>query len=203
MVRGAVLGLALAGLLSLPGPAGAQEYHVAVEEARSVVFRSSIPLNEFEGVTDRVDGYVLLDGRGLRESGPLEGAELYFEVDLASLDTGIALRDRHMREDYLHVDDHPFATFFGSVKALRPRGAGGFTVVSAGEFGVHGVTRERELQCIAEPTGAFVDVECAFTVSLEDHDIDIPRLMFMKLASEVELEISFRLTQVSGADGGV
>lgn len=185
-------GLALLIASAAAGSLGAQELHVDREAPRRVVFVSSTTLDEFEGVTDRIDGYVLLDGEGVRASRELGSTELYFEVDLASIDTGIGLRNRHMRENYLEVEEHPYATMAASIDRIEAA-EGGFKVVATGEFSVHGVTRERTVECLALATGGGFDVRCVFPVLLEQHDIEIPRIMFMKLAPQVRLELSFRL----------
>lgn len=183
-------GLLLGGV----GEVAAQEYHVDQEAPRRVVFVSSTTLDEFEGVTDAIDGYVVLDGGGVRATREPGPNEIYFEVDLASMDTGIALRNRHMRENYLEVEDHPWATFSGRIDRIEPGERGAFRVYARGEFAVHGVTRERALPCQATPAGEAFDVECIFPVLLEDHDIEIPSVMFMKLAPEVRLQLRFTLT---------
>ena len=188
--------LALAAASWTPWAAVGQEYHVDLDAPRRVVFISSTTLDEFEGVTESIDGYVLLDGSGVRQATALAGTEMYFEVDLASLDTGIGLRNRHMRENYLEVEEHPFATFSGNVDSIR--GAeDGFVVSARGDFTVHGVSRPLSLSCRATPVAERFRVQCSFPVRLEDHDIEIPRIMFMKLAPEVRLELEFTLEPVA------
>ena len=182
-----------------PG-AATQEFHVDTDSPRSVVFISSATLDEFEGVTDRIDGFVLLDGDGVRAATDLPGSRIYFEVHLASLDTGISLRNRHMRENYLEVEAYPYATFDAGVDRIEASGDGGFRVVATGAFTAHGVSRERTLTCGAVPHGDGYRVRCAFSVHLQDHDIEIPRIMFMKLAPEVRLELAFRLRPAPPTD---
>ena len=180
--------------------AGAQEFHVDREEARRVVFVSSTQVDEFQGVTDRIDGFVLLDGGGVRITDALGPTEIYFEVDLASLDTGIGLRDRHMRDNYLEVREYPYATFTGALDRIDQE-AGAFRIEARGEFSVHGVSRPRSLTCTAVPAGEGFAVDCAFPVPLAEHDIRIPRVMFLKLAPVVEMELSFHLRPVPSAPG--
>lgn len=186
---GLALGVATA---VLPGPGTAQEFHVDRASERRVVFLSRASIEEFEGVTEALDGYVVLDGGGVRAGDSFDGSSLYFEVDLASIDTGIGLRNRHMRENYLEVDQHPFATFAGTVARIAPED-GGWRVVSTGTFAVHGVEQPRTLECLARPDGDGFQVSCGFVVNLTDHDIEIPRVMFLKLAEDIRLDLTFRL----------
>ena len=71
-----------------------------------VKFISDAPIEDFEGVTSSIDGYLFWEGDDL-----LNQSELYFEVDLNTVDTGIGLRNRHMRENYLHTDKFPKTHF--------------------------------------------------------------------------------------------
>ena len=180
-----------AALLCAVPALAAQEFQVNLEAERLVRFISKAPIDDFDGVTDRIDGYVLLDAPGLVDATGGDGTAFYFEVELASLDTGIGLRNRHMRRDYLEVDEHPYATFEGSVATVRPVGDGMFEMVTEGTFGVHGVSRPLEVPCRAAPEGEGFRVTCAFQVLLSDFDIDIPHVMFLKLADEIRLELDF------------
>ena len=48
-----------------------------------------------------------IDGKLVESGGHISGT---FTVDLTKLDTGIDLRNRHMKEKYLEVDKYPIAT---------------------------------------------------------------------------------------------
>ena len=98
-----------------------------------------------------------------------------------------------MRDNYLEVEAYPYATFDAGVDRIEAAGDGGLRVLATGAFTAHGVSRERTLACGARPDGDGYQVRCAFPVRLQDHDIEIPRIMFMKLAPEVRLELEFRL----------
>ena len=80
-----------------------KEYNVDKSAKNIVKFISDAPMEDFEGITDKIDGYLIND-----DISNLKNSEFYFEVDLNSVKTGIALRDRHMREDYLNTAK-PFA----------------------------------------------------------------------------------------------
>lgn len=185
------------------GPAlHAQELDVDRSAKREIRFTSRTQVDEFEGVTDHIDGYVLLDGTPLSASTRGEGTELYLEVDLASLDTGIGLRNRHMRDNYLEVEEFPFATYQGSIASVEERPGGGARVTASGTFTVHGVPRERDVACDVTPAGEGYRARCAFTVLLSDHDIEIPRVMFLKLANEIQVDVAFTVRPVGDGGGG-
>jgi polyisoprenoid-binding protein YceI len=195
------LGLAMAALPAAVGAwkqLGAQEYQVDLGALREVRFISRASIEEFEGVTDRIDGYILLDGAPLGPESGGSDTELYFEVDLASLDTGIGLRNRHMRDNYLEVEDHPYAAFSGGVAGVAPLSAGGFRVTATGGMSIHGVEREMQIPCDVTLRGERYRARCSFQVLLTDFDIEIPRVMFLKLANEIRLELDFSVVPAGG-----
>lgn len=199
------LGFLVAALaLACAGPVAAQEFVVDLDAPREVKFISQTTLEGFEGVTDRIDGFVFLGtgrtGADLTPGARLEGSTLYFEVDLASIDTGIGLRNRHMREEYLETDEFPFTTFEGVIAAVGEHPDGGLRITSPGTFSAHGVDRIRTLDCRVSPDGDGYRIACGFMVSLSDHDIEVPSIMFLKLAEQVRVEIDFRVTPDSGEE---
>ncbi len=66
-------------------------------------------------------------------------------------------------------------------------------MVATGTLGIHGREQERTVPCDAEPLGDGYRIRCGFQVLLSDFDIDIPQVMFLKLANEIELELDFAL----------
>ncbi|MBN1998224.1 YceI family protein, partial [candidate division KSB1 bacterium] len=88
--------------------AAAAEFQVDKTQERKVRFISDAPAEDFDGVTEDIDGYALFD-----EKNPSGENEFYFQVQLNSLDTGIGLRNRHMRDNYLETKKYPVAEFKG------------------------------------------------------------------------------------------
>tara|TARA_B100001750_G_scaffold9813_1_gene7306 strand:- start:1244 stop:1726 length:483 start_codon:yes stop_codon:yes gene_type:complete len=153
-------------------------------------------IDEFEGTTGRVDGLVLLNTQELTDRAGGAESEIYFEVDLASLDTGIGMRDRQMRDSYLEVDRYPYAAFGGTIEQVVSLPGGMFQVTTQGILGIHGVEQERALTCNLATVNEGYRVNCSFSVFLSDHDIEIPKLMFLKLNNEIRMELNFILEPV-------
>ncbi len=174
-----------------PTGAAGQEYHVDRDADNDVRFTSRAPIEEVVGVTDRIDGYVLLNGPRLEAGSATEGTQLYLEVDLASLDTGLGLRNRHMRNNYLEVEEFPYAFFDATIERVEATAAGVFRVMARGVMNIHGVERSVDIPCDVVERGAGYRVQCVFNVLLSDFDIEIPKIMFLKLANEARLELDF------------
>ena len=194
-----IAGVAL--LASAPPSLTAQEFQVDRSVDRVVRFTSRAAIEEIVGVTDRIDGYVVLDGPRLSAETGGDDTEVYFEVDLAGLDTGIGLRNRHMRDNYLEVGRYPYAMFAGRIVRTERTPSGDFRVAASGDFTVHGVARPREIMCRVAEVGASLRAQCDFEVLLSDHGIDIPKIMFLKVAEEIRLQLDFTVTAAGGGGG--
>jgi polyisoprenoid-binding protein YceI len=135
-----------------------------------------------------------LSGRLAPGSGkplPLEGA---LEVDLGTIDTGIALRNRHMRENYLEVQkgegfDKARLTDLRLTDADGPAFVGrtGFT----GTLLIHGVPRPISGTAEIRPEGTGVRVVADFPLSLSDFAIPPPEYLGVGVANRILLKVSF------------
>jgi len=178
-------------------PAAAQQYEVDLHRPRRVVFHSKASIEEFDGVTDRVDGYVNWAGGGaLNAATNMQGSEFYFEVDLNSLDTGMGRRNRHMRENYLETARYPYATYKGTIRNITAGHGDTLVAAVSGAFTVHGVERTVGVACPVVPEGqGGYRVRCRFPVRLSDHQIKIPSIMIMKLNNQVDLTVDFAVAR--------
>ncbi len=153
---------------------------VFTTEAGQVQFLSKAPLNEFTGKSSNLNGLVDLDKNLLD-----------FYVDLNTLNTGIGLRDRHMRENYLETKKYPYAEFTGKINAISPLESGQSKSVTArGKFKIHGVEKEIEVPGkLTALSDSELQLDASFKVLLGDYKIDIPKVVFYELAEEQEVTI--------------
>jgi len=174
-------------------PAAAATYVVRPGGDTRVVFTSKAPTETFDGRTNRMEGRLDLDPGAVGDS-----VTVHLEVDLASLDTGSKMRNRHMRENHLETSKYPKAVFDGAA-VLSPAGATlepgrSVTFEAEGTFTVHGVSRR--LRCTAEVTrqdaarGGGLAFTAAFPITLGDYDIKRPEFLFMKLAETQQVKVS-------------
>ncbi|MEQ9104734.1 MAG: YceI family protein [Rhodothermales bacterium] len=144
----------------------------------TATFVSEVPLHEFEGTSSALNGMVAL-----------EDSTVDFYLDLETLETGIGKRDRDMRLT-LNTDEHPFGEFTG--KLVSPLDVGREVpqdAVVRGTFTINGVSREVEITGQLEPVGEALRLTAAWTLRLEDYDIEPPSLLFMKVDSEQDIRI--------------
>jgi polyisoprenoid-binding protein YceI len=175
-------------LLALVFAGSETQYKVDTSKKNVVKFISEAPLENFEGVTENIDGYLLHASDSLTEK-----SEVYFAVDLRTLDTGIGLRNRHMREDYLETDKYPLAKFKGRIVKATPQGQS-VSVTVDGRMFIHGVTQPLTVQGRLIPEKNGYRVQATSTVKLSDYKIPIPQLMFMKINESIRLSLDFHLS---------
>ncbi len=168
------------------------EYHVDTKAKNVVKFISDAPVEDFEGVTKKIDGYLKYNGASLTEN-----SEIYFEVDLRTLDTGIGLRNRHMREEYLHTDKYPYAKFSGRIESVRDAGSNKIATVK-GSMDIHGVKKPMDVKATLAPEGSGLRSKVSFEVKLTDHKIEVPKFMFLKIDEVMQLELDIQLKKVKG-----
>ena len=168
-----------------------QEYQIDLNAERIVRFTSKAMIEEFQGSTERIDGLISINTDSLSEDTGGENTEVYFEVDLASLDTGISLRDRHMRNNYLETKEYPYAIFGGTITSATAVSNDTFLVTIQGLLNIHGIGKKRSLTCEVNPTDNRYRVGCSFQILLSDHNIRIPKVMFLKMNNEIQLYFDF------------
>ena len=170
-----------------------EEWQVKENSKNSVQFISSTTLLDFEGNTNKIDGYLYWEGDTIFE----KNAELYFEVDLNSVETGNGKRDRDMREEVLETDKWPTTYFKGTIINFSQIGSSEkYDVTTKGKMFIHGVEKELEIPGIITITGNEMNIQTNFSVFLEDYSIEAPSLLaFIKVAEEIKLNLNFYLSK--------
>ena len=177
-------------ILLLPAFILAEELHVTKTKNNLVKFISDAPIEDFEGTTDNIDGFVFWEGEELTNKG-----QVYFEVDLNTIDTGIGLRNRHMRDNYLETDKYRFAKFKGEIVEAEKLDDGEFDLTVEGEMDIHGVKKSQTIEGKFLKDGNRYNIVTDFEVNLKDHNIEVPSFMFMKIDEVMQLELNFHLIE--------
>ena len=129
------LGTALAAAALVLSAQAIQAADYKIDAGHSFVqFKiSHIGVSWMIGTFDTLSGSFTYDP----DAGP-EGQSVSVEIDTASVDTGHAERDKHLRSaDFLNVDEFPTATFVST--GYEGDGEGG---TMTGDLTLHGVTKE-------------------------------------------------------------
>jgi len=138
----------------------------------------------FEAKTKNISGDV-----APADQGAVRGA---LKVELQTLETGIGIRDRHMRNNYLEVEKGPaFAT--AVIEDIRVEKMEGKTVFT-GMLSLHGqkkkVTGAAELQ---QKDGK-IRVQAQFPVKVSEFEIPAPTYLGVGVRDEIQIKVSLTAT---------
>ena len=171
---------AIVSLVTLAGPTHAADAY-KVNSAEVVVVCPLTVGGSFEAKTKSVSGEV---AAGAAEPGNLTGA---LRVDLQTLETGIAVRDRHMRETYLEVEKGPeFAVAtVDQIRVEKLDGKSKFT----GTLLLHGqrqaVTGTAELQ----QRDGRIRVQAQFPIKVSAFQIPKPTYLGVGVRDEIQIKV--------------
>jgi polyisoprenoid-binding protein YceI len=167
--------LALALLLALPLSAATQV--------------TGEPTAGFHG---RGPGGFSLDGKTHQLRVEDDGTILKVIVPLAGLQTGIGLRDRHMREKYLHVDKYPDAVLelpWSSVKL--PSDGQTVEATTPAKMTLHGKTQDVQVKYRISRSGNRYQVTGNVPLKITDYGIDIPSYPGITVQPDVDASATF------------
>lgn len=184
--------------LALLAPLG----HAADASAWSVVrgdVRVVCPLTvggSFEAKTDAIQGTLTLAPSAVVFGGDLS-------VALATLDTGIDLRNEHLRRTYLQVDRGPgfdqAVLSAISLGGVDPRGVQGKTRFT-GTLLLHGTSRPVAGEATVRRDGNAVRVEASFPVSVSEFGIEKPRYLGVGVTDQVTVKVSLLARPSDGSE---
>jgi polyisoprenoid-binding protein YceI len=124
-----------------------------------------------------------LDGKLAVTDDTLQG-EASFALD--NLDTGIALRTRHMKENYLETKQHPTATIV--LPALKLV-AGGGKQPFQGKLKLHGQEKPVEGTVQVTRQEGALGASFSFPIKLSDFAIKQPSFMGISVDETVEVQV--------------
>jgi polyisoprenoid-binding protein YceI len=102
----------------------------------------------------------------------------------------------HFNENYLESEKFPSATFKGKIKeSVDLTVPGSYPITAAGSATIHGVTRPIELKGTIVSTGSGLALTCSFEVKLVDYKIDIPKIVFAKIAEVIKVSSKLNYTK--------
>ncbi len=194
-------------ILSVAATAAEKRFIIDDPGGRNVArFESKAPLENIVGTTNSITGWVSFDPDDL---GKGYAAEI--TVDLATLKTGIDMRDGHLRSDkYLDTEKYPKASLkitkieLGGKNSIKPGETA--AIKATGLFTIHGVTKpvdiaakvgyfpeNKELGPMGYP-GEMLNVDGGFVIKLADFNIERPQMLILKLSEDVTVSVNFTAT---------
>ncbi len=106
------------------------------------------------------------------------------------------LMQEHFNENYLESEKFPSATFKGKIKeSVDLTVPGTYPISASGSATIHGVTRPIELKGNIVSSGTSLTLTCQFEVKLVDYKVDIPKIVFAKIAEVIKVSAKINYTK--------
>ncbi len=179
--------------------ANAQRYTFKVpSKLIGLAFESRMEIEDIIGTSHSLDGSLELKGK--------DKVSFSFSVPVASLRTGIDMRDKHLRSDmWLNAAKTPQITFRGtSARALKNG-----TYQVTGKFGMRGVERKLTTKvrvhriaaaraaALGLPKANWLRLRATFKVNLSAHGIKIPKMAAAKVNDVWTVKVSVFAREVA------
>lgn len=122
-----------------------------------------------------------------------------FRVNIVSfMGFNSPLQQEHFNENYMETPRYPQASYAGRIiEDIDFSQDGEYNVRAKGKLKIHGMEQERIVNVHAIVRNKHINIECDFIVPLADHNIKVPRLVYDKLATEINVSVSAILIPVN------
>ncbi|MBN2365644.1 MAG: YceI family protein [Calditrichaeota bacterium] len=167
----------------------AEKWVVDTTRSNQVIFYANATLGSFEGKTNHIRGYLMWEGNDTLSTG-----KAYFEVDLSTLDTGIGLRNSHMRNKYLETEKYPRAIFEGDMIDWKTVSAGKHEISATGILKIHGEIKEISLISTLQQVPEGYRSITNFELNITDFGIEKPGFLLTSMDEQVRLRILLYMT---------
>lgn len=156
------------------------------------------------------NGYILLKSEAdleliearsqkLRGIVDVEANTFAWAVEMTSFEGfNSALQREHFNENYLESAKYPKATFNGKIiEKIDLTTDGVHSIRAKGKLLVHGIEKERIIKVQITVKGKKVSIASSFTVPISDYNIEIPRIVYQKIAEEITITVKADMTPSS------
>lgn len=142
------------------------------------------PVSSYTGVSDALEGTLNTT------SGNVD-----FKLKLQTLKTGNHKRDRDMYKT-LDVDVHPYAEFNGRITSkFNPQNKEKQKVTVKGNFSIHGVSKEIEVNGTLEPTDEGLMLTASFPINITQYGMKRPHILAYKVDDKHTIQVNGLLHQ--------
>jgi len=115
---------------------------------------------------------------------------LAFGVSIRSFQFDNEKMREHFNENYMESDKYKIAKFIGKIQdTIDYTVDGTHEVTVVGKLTIHGVTKDRTVIGTLIVKDGKIQLKSSFDVTVSDHEVKIPKLMFQKIAETVKVTI--------------
>jgi polyisoprenoid-binding protein YceI len=147
-------------------------------------FYSSTPAEDISAVNKKTQ-FILNTSTG----------EMAVLMKMRDFDFPNELMEEHFNENYVESEKYPKATFKGKLdQNIDFSKNGTYDATATGVFTVHGRSKNRTISGKLTVQDDKILLDSAFEVPLVDHDIEVPKIVFVKIAQVIQVKSSYVLT---------
>lgn len=121
--------------------------------------------------------------------------EVAVSMKMSAFDFPNKLMQEHFNENYMESEKFPTGIFKG--KILEPidyTKNGTYDITAKGQLTLHGVMQARDLKGKLTVDNQKISLACNFDIKLIDHNIDVPKLVFAKIAEVISVKSKYAFT---------
>ena len=157
-------------------------YRTSVGE---VSFFSNTPALDIEAINKKSSAIINASTR-----------DLAIQMKITDFQFPNKLMQEHFNENYLESEKFPTGKFAGKIQEVVDLSKPGtYPVTAAGNLTIHGVTKPVTVKGTIVATATELKVTFAFTVRTEDYKIEVPTLVFNKIAEVIEISGKLNLVK--------
>ncbi|PWK27381.1 YceI-like domain-containing protein [Arcicella aurantiaca] len=118
--------------------------------------------------------------------------EIAVSMKMTAFDFPNKLMQEHFNENYIESDKFPTGLFKGKiVEDIDLTKNGTYDVTAKGQLTLHGITQAREIKGKLTVDNQKITLTSNFDVKLVDHKIDVPKLVFSKIAEVIAVKSKY------------
>ncbi|HRD82294.1 MAG: YceI family protein [Saprospiraceae bacterium] len=145
-----------------------------------ITFRSEAPLELIEAASKELSGVLDAAQRTFAFSVPMQSFQGF----------NSALQREHFNENYMESTRFPKAVFTGKIiESTDLTQPGEYVVRAKGKLSLHGVEQERIIKVNIVTDKKGMTAHAQFSVLLEEYNISIPRVVYQKIAEEIQISV--------------
>ena len=145
-----------------------------------VNFYSHTPVEDIEARTEKASA-VINTGTN----------QIAFTMLNTSFQFSNSLMQEHFNEKYMESDKYPKSSFSGKInEAVNWTADGEYKVTVTGKLLIHGTEKDRTIPALIVIKGGKVSATSEFMIKTADHKIEIPKLVWEKIAEEIKVNVA-------------
>ena len=149
-----------------------------------IAFKSDAPLELITASSSKLEGIIGKDGLSFAFQVPI--------ISFSGFNNG--LQQQHFYENYMETTKYPEASFSGKIiESVNLSVPGTYQVRAKGQLTIHGHTKERIIKIELVSQGTQIMAKSQFMVPLSDHQIEVPKIVYQKIAQEIEVTVKATL----------